>query len=50
MDSPKHPSDEQPISAYEAPKVSDYGTLLELTLGGHLKNGDVPHGTNNAYS
>ena len=37
--------------AYEAPKVSDYGTLLELTrVGGSVAPKDIPHGhPNSAY-
>jgi len=32
---------------YEAPKVTDYGTLQELTLGGHVMNRDSLTGANN---
>ena len=33
--------------AYEQPKVSDYGTLQELTLGGTVANRDSVTGANN---
>lgn len=33
---------------YEAPKVMDYGTLQELTLGGNVVNRDSLTGANNS--
>ena len=43
---PITPNNEQTETRdYEAPKVTDYGTLQELTeVGGSLANADVPHG------
>lgn len=32
---------------YEAPKVIDYGTLVEVTHASNLVNSDSPSGTNN---
>lgn len=35
---------------YERPKIVDYGTLQQLTLGGTLTNADTPAGiSNTAY-
>jgi hypothetical protein len=50
MDRTQHDQQTEP-RAYEAPKVTDYGTLRELTeLGGTVYPTDVPHGhVNNAY-
>jgi hypothetical protein len=33
---------------YEKPEVTDFGSLLDLTLAGHHTNSDVPNGTNPA--
>jgi hypothetical protein len=42
---------EQDQQAYETPEITDYGTLLDLTLAGHHSNSDIPHGTDNtAYA
>jgi hypothetical protein len=32
---------------YEAPKVIDYGTLVEVTRASTFQNADSPAGTNN---
>jgi hypothetical protein len=32
---------------YEAPKITDYGSLVELTQAGNVANSDAPHGINN---
>ena len=47
MDSTAPTGDER--VPYEAPKVSDYGTLLELTeVGGHTAGKDIPKGKHNS--
>jgi hypothetical protein len=39
------------VPAYERPAVTDYGTLLDLTLAGGSPNADVPKGpANTAFS
>ena len=35
------------VPAYERPGITDYGTLLDLTLGGDQPNADAPGGANN---
>jgi hypothetical protein len=35
------------MGRYERPEVTDYGTLLDLTLSGNLPNADVPQGAPN---
>ena len=35
------------VPAYERPGITDYGTLLDLTLAGHAPNADAPNGANN---
>jgi hypothetical protein len=32
---------------YERPKITDYGSLLQLTQAGGAPNADMPHGNNN---
>ena len=32
---------------YERPGITDYGTLLDLTLAGDQPNADAPQGNNN---
>jgi hypothetical protein len=42
---PKQNDQQAETRAYEAPKVTDYGTLQELTeSGGTVNPSDVPHG------
>jgi hypothetical protein len=42
---PKQNNKQTETQTYEAPRVTDYGTLRELTeIGGSLANADVPHG------
>ena len=39
------------MASYEKPKVTDYGTLAELTAAGHAKNADTFKGSpNTAFS
>jgi hypothetical protein len=45
MDPIKQNNEQAETREYEAPKVTDYGTLQELTeVGGSLANADVPLG------
>lgn len=45
MDPIKRSDEQREIRSYEAPKVTDYGTLKELTeVGGSVLPKDVPHG------
>ena len=45
MDPIKRNDEQAEGRTYEAPEVTDYGTLQELTeVGGSLANADVPHG------
>jgi hypothetical protein len=49
MDPMKQNDQQAETRNYEAPKVTDYGTLQELTeIGGSLANADVPHGHQNS--
>ena len=42
---------EDRVPAYERPGITDYGTLLDLTLAGGEPNSDIPKGpANTAFS
>jgi hypothetical protein len=38
---------EEKGARYEQPKITDYGTLLELTQSGNVEHSDVPMGSPN---
>jgi hypothetical protein len=48
MDTTKNVTPQEEKDArYEEPKITDYGTLLELTQAGNLQHSDVPMGAPN---
>ncbi|HWE13258.1 MAG TPA: hypothetical protein VG365_07095 [Solirubrobacteraceae bacterium] len=48
MDTMKNTTPQEEKGAhYEQPKITDYGTLLELTQAGTLQHSDVPMGAPN---
>jgi hypothetical protein len=52
METPQNSTpQEETVARYEQPKLSDYGTLVDLTAAaGHLLNSDIPFGqSNTAY-
>lgn len=48
METPnKERHEDEAVARYDAPKIVDYGTLVELTEAGNLANSDVPFGDPN---
>jgi hypothetical protein len=45
METPQHDTPQEETARYESPKLSDYGTLVDLTAAaGNLLHSDVPFG------
>lgn len=49
METPQHETHtpQDTGTRYEQPKITDYGTLVELTQAGNLQHSDVPFGAPN---
>jgi hypothetical protein len=47
MDMKHDTPQEKKVARYEQAKITDYGTLLELTQAGNLQHSDVPMGAPN---